>query len=63
MQLRGEVLRLTGPRLMRLSEPPPVFARWYQRGLRYLVRTQDCLLMHVDEEARGSPLPNGRHRQ
>jgi deazaflavin-dependent oxidoreductase (nitroreductase family) len=63
MQLRGEVLRLTGPRLMRLSELPPVFPRWYQLGLRYLVRTQDCLLMHVDEEARGSPPPNGRHRQ
>jgi hypothetical protein len=36
---------------MRLSELPPVIPRWYQLGLRYLVHTQDCLLMHVDEEA------------
>jgi hypothetical protein len=65
MQLRGEVLRLTGPRLLRLSELPPVFPRWYQLGLRYLVHTHECLLMHIDEEGRAdkrSPLPSGRPR-
>ena len=49
MLLRGEHLRLTQPRLLRLDEMPPVFPHWYQLGLRHLVRTQDCLLMHVAE--------------
>ena len=48
--LRGERLRLTGPRLLGLSDLPPVFPRWYQWGLRYVVRTQECLLMHVAEQ-------------
>jgi deazaflavin-dependent oxidoreductase (nitroreductase family) len=50
IQLRGEVLHLTGPRLLCLSELPPVFPRWYQLGLRYFVRTHECLLMHVDAQ-------------
>ena len=49
MLLRGEHLRLTQPRLLRLDEMPPVFPHWYQLGLRYVVHTQDCLLMHVAE--------------
>ena len=48
--LRGDLLHLTGPRLVGLGELPPVFPRWYRLGLRYLVRTQDCLLMHVAEQ-------------
>jgi deazaflavin-dependent oxidoreductase (nitroreductase family) len=48
MRLRGELLQLTRPRLLGLQELPPVFPRWYRLGLRYLVRTQECLLMQVD---------------
>ena len=40
MLLRGEHLRLTQPRLLRLDELPPVFPHWYQLGLRFLVHTQ-----------------------
>ena len=49
MLLWGEHLRLTQPRLLGLDELPPVFPHWYQLGLRYLVHTQDCLIMHVAE--------------
>jgi deazaflavin-dependent oxidoreductase (nitroreductase family) len=51
MRLRGELLQLTGPRVVGLQDLPPVFPRWYRLGLRYVVRTQECLLMHVDASA------------
>jgi deazaflavin-dependent oxidoreductase (nitroreductase family) len=47
IMLRGEHLALTGPRLLGLNQLPPVFPHWYQLGLRYVVRTQECLLMHI----------------
>ena len=48
MQFRGELLQLTRPRVVGLQDLPRVFPRWYRFGLRYVVRTQECLLMHVD---------------
>jgi deazaflavin-dependent oxidoreductase (nitroreductase family) len=48
MQLRGDVLHLSEPRLLPLDELPPVFPRWYRLGLRYVVRTRECLLLRVD---------------
>lgn len=47
MVLRGERLRLTEARLMPLDDLPPVFPRWFETGLRHLVRTEDCLLLRV----------------
>jgi deazaflavin-dependent oxidoreductase (nitroreductase family) len=51
IQLRGELLHLSEPRLLRLSELPPVLPRWYQLGLRYVVRTHECIVMSVDRQA------------
>ena len=48
--LRGNQLHLTQPRLLDLRELPPVFPRWYQLGLRFVVRTHDCLLLQVADQ-------------
>lgn len=45
--LRGELLRLTAPRLVGIRELPPVFPHWYYWGLRWVVRTQDCMVMDI----------------
>ncbi|WIY00891.1 nitroreductase family deazaflavin-dependent oxidoreductase [Amycolatopsis mongoliensis] len=47
LRLRGELCRLTEPRLLRLDELPPVFPRWYRWVLRSLVHTHQCLVMHA----------------
>jgi deazaflavin-dependent oxidoreductase (nitroreductase family) len=47
LRLRGELLQLGEPRLVPLGELPPVFPRWYRLGLRYLVRTHECLVLDV----------------
>lgn len=50
MVLRGERLRLTEARLVPLDDLPPVFPRWFETGLRHLVRTEDCLLLRVETD-------------
>jgi deazaflavin-dependent oxidoreductase (nitroreductase family) len=50
MTMSGRRLDLTEPRLVALSDAAWVFPAWFHLGLRYLVRTDRCLVLNV-----GSP--------
>ena len=50
LRLRGELFRLTEPRLLSLDELPPVFPRWYRWALRSVVRTRQCLVMRAEKQ-------------
>ena len=51
MTMSGRLLDLTEPRLVTLPEAAWVFPAWYRMGLRYLVRTDRCLVMTVTSSA------------
>lgn len=57
MKMSGRVLELTGPRLVTFPEASWVFPAWFRLGLRYLVRTDRCLIMTVtaDRSDDGEP--------
>jgi hypothetical protein len=50
MKMSGRVLELTGPRLVTFPEASRVFPVWFRLGLRYLVRTGQCLIMKVTSD-------------
>lgn len=50
MKMSGRVLELTGPRLVTFPEASWVFPAWFRLGLRYLVRTDRCLVMKVTSD-------------
>jgi deazaflavin-dependent oxidoreductase (nitroreductase family) len=50
LRLRGELFRLTEPRLLSLGELPPVIPRWYRWTLRSVVRTHQCLVARATKQ-------------
>jgi deazaflavin-dependent oxidoreductase (nitroreductase family) len=47
MRLGGEILELGAPRVVPIQEGAPGMPRWFGLGLRYLVRTTDCVQLPV----------------
>jgi deazaflavin-dependent oxidoreductase (nitroreductase family) len=64
MTMSGQRLELTEPRLVPLPEASWVFPRWFRLGLRYLVRTDRCLVMTVTSHRseRDGPRSPSPHR-
>ena len=50
MKMSGRVLELTEPRRVTFPEASWVFPAWFRLGLRYLVRTDRCLVMKVTSD-------------
>ena len=57
MKISGRVLAFTEPRLVIFPEASWIFPVWFRFGLRYLVRTDHCLVMKVafDRSDDGGP--------
>jgi deazaflavin-dependent oxidoreductase (nitroreductase family) len=51
MELRGRALRLGECRLVPLAETRDIFPWWFWAGLRWLVRTEYCLVMTVLDDS------------
>ena len=52
MLLRGRILLLRKPELVALSEAGTLMPRWFRTALRYVVRTQHCVVFEVVEPDR-----------
>jgi len=50
MILRGRELHLEQCRLVPLAEAKPLFPWWFATGLRWVVRTDHCLVLRVRDE-------------
>jgi deazaflavin-dependent oxidoreductase (nitroreductase family) len=59
MRLDGEVLELGAPRVVPIQEGAQGMPRWFGLGLRYLVRTADCVQLPVLASGQPRmPMPN-----
>jgi deazaflavin-dependent oxidoreductase (nitroreductase family) len=47
MRMSGRVLDLAEPRVVTFPEAAWIFPAWFRLGLRYLVRTDHCLVLTV----------------
>ena len=52
MRMRGEALDLDNPRLVDVVDAAPLLPSWFRIALRYIVRTEYCVVFDVMEPRR-----------
>lgn len=59
MRMRGQTLLLSNPQLVDLSDAAGMIPPWFAMALRYVVRTQHCVVFDVLDSA-SVPLPGAQ---